>query len=81
MKSGAVSRMIQAIDSSSRIRITIAPSSPVRRALQLLVGGSLPERIEMKMTLSTPRMTSRNVSVTRASRPSEVRNASIGPPH
>src|SRR5262249_52308129 len=31
----------------------------------------------MKMTLSTPRTISRNVSVTRASRPSPVRNASI----
>src|SRR6185436_15450295 len=31
----------------------------------------------MKMTLSTPRTISRKVSVTRASKPSEVRNASI----
>ena len=39
--------------------------------------GSLPERIEMKMTLSTPSTISRNVSVTSASRPADVKNASI----
>ena len=33
--------------------------------------GSLPTRIEMKMTLSTPRTISRNVSVTSARRPSK----------
>ena len=49
----------------------------MRRALACCVAGSLPDRIEMKMTLSTPRMISRKVSVTSASRPSEVRNASI----
>ena len=32
VKSGAVSRTIQAIDISSTIRMTIAPSSPMRRA-------------------------------------------------
>ena len=37
----------------------------MRRAFGCCACGSLPERIEMKMTLSTPRMISRNVSVTR----------------
>ena len=52
-----------------------------RRAARclLIARGSLPDRIEMKMTLSTPRMISRKVSVTSASRPSEVRNASTAP--
>ena len=36
VKSGAVSRMIHAIDSSSTMRITIAASRPVRRACGLL---------------------------------------------
>src|SRR6185503_475084 len=46
-------------------------------AFGCVAGGSLPDRIEMKITLSTPSTISRNVSVTSASSPSEVRNASI----
>ena len=76
-KSGAVSRMIHAIDISSAIRMNIAASRPVRRARGWLSRGSLLERIEMKMTLSTPRTISRNVSVTSARRPADVKKASI----
>jgi hypothetical protein len=38
----------------------------MRRAAGCWGGGSLPERIEMKMMLSTPRTISRKVSVARA---------------
>ena len=77
LNSGIVSRMIQAIDKRRRIRMPIAASKPVRRARSCWARGNLPDRMEMKMTLSTPRMTSRKVSVTRASRPSELNNASM----
>ena len=41
VKSGAVSRMIQASDISSRMRMIIAAASPRRRALRLLAVGQL----------------------------------------
>ena len=59
------------------MRMTIAASRPVRRAFGWTLWGSLLERIEMKMTLSTPRTISRNVSVTSARRPAEVKKALI----
>ncbi len=75
VNSGAVSRMIQAID---RAGGSASPSRPAgRRAGFCCPPGSLPERIEMKMTLSTPRTISRNVNVTRARMPSVVKNASM----
>ncbi len=66
MKSGAVSLIIQASENSSPIRVTIAPSRPMRRARGCWSAGSFPDRIEMKMMLSTPRTISRNVSVASA---------------
>ena len=73
-KSGAVSRMIHAMDISSAMRMNIAASRPGAPGARLVArGGSLLDRIEMKMTLSTPRTISRNVSVTSARRPAEVR--------
>ena len=64
VKSGAVSRMIQAIDSSSS-DAHHHRGEQARCAARAACWscGSLPDRIEMKMTLSTPRITSRNVSV------------------
>ena len=50
---------------------------PDRPPAAAVAPGSLPTRIEIKMTLSTPRTTSRNVRVTSAIRPSAVRNASM----
>jgi hypothetical protein len=66
VKSGVVRRAIQAIENSSSTRVSIAPSSPIFRARFCWSGGSFPERIEMKMMLSTPRTISRKVSVARA---------------
>ncbi len=64
MNSGSVSLEIQTIDQSSPMRITIAAMRPTRRARFCCSFGSLPDRIEMKMTLSTPRTISRKVRVT-----------------
>src|SRR5512145_504520 len=63
---GVVSLLIHASENSSRTRVSIAASSPRRRARACWFAGSLPDRIEMKMTLSTPRTISRKVSVARA---------------
>jgi hypothetical protein len=76
-KSGAVSLMIQTTESKSRMRIPIAARSPIRRAGPCCDPGSLLDRIEMKMTLSTPSTISRNVSVMSASRLEEVKNVSM----
>ena len=78
VNSGSVSRMIHAIDSSSRIRMTIASIEPEPPRPRLLVlAGSLPARMLMKMMLSMPRTISSAVNVTRASRASAVRSSSI----
>jgi len=69
--------MTQTTESNSRMRIPIAAMSPIRRARPCCDPGSLLDRIEMKMTLSTPSTISRNVSVMSASRPEEVKNASM----
>ena len=61
--SGAVSRMIQVMESSSRMRVTNAPPSPSERARGCSVAGSFPARMEMKMTLSMPRTISSTVRV------------------
>ncbi len=55
------------------MRITIAAMRPTRRARFCCSFGSLADRIEMKMTLSTPRTISRNVRVTSAIRSSCMR--------
>jgi hypothetical protein len=49
----------------SRILVTSARPRPRVRALACCGRGSLPARIEMKMTLSIPRRISRKVNVTR----------------
>src|SRR3974390_1840480 len=67
------------MDTKSRTRIPIAPKSPTRRARPWGDDGSLLDRIEMKITLSTPSTISRNVSVMSAIRPEEVKNASMRP--
>src|SRR4029077_13637250 len=69
--------MIQTTESKSRMRVPIATTSPIRRAWLCRDSGSLLDRIEIKMTLSTPSTISRNVSVMSASRPEEVKNISI----
>ena len=63
VKNGAVSRMTQVMDSSSRIRVTMARPSPRIRALSRFSWGSLPTRMEMKMMLSMPSTISSAVSV------------------
>ena len=63
---GSVSRMIQDSENSSSTRVIMAPSRPMRRARGCCSGGSFPDRMEMKMMLSTPRTISRKVSVARA---------------
>src|SRR5687768_11589050 len=55
--------MIHASENNSSTRVTMAPSSPSRLAFACCSSGSFPERIEMKMMLSTPRTISRKVSV------------------
>jgi hypothetical protein len=62
---GAVSPMSHLIDSSRRIRVTSAKARPMVRARACWARGSLPARIEMKMTLSIPRTISRKLNVTR----------------
>jgi len=79
-KSGAVRRMIHASDRRSTNRVTIAPRSPSRRADRCCSLGSFPARMEMKITLSMPRTTSRAVSVTRAIQISGLVSQSIETP-
>src|ERR1700740_3747424 len=69
--------MIQTTENRRRIRVPIAARSPMRRARACCDPGSLLDKIEMKMTLSTPSTISRNVRVNRATRPEDVRNASM----
>ena len=78
VNSGSVSRMIHVSDKSSRMRMPIAAPRPSVRPRCCCSFGSFPTRIEMKMTLSTPRTTSRNVSVSSAISPSAVKKASMG---
>src|SRR4051812_31839019 len=69
--------MIQKMESKSRMRVPIAARSPIRRARPCCEDGSLLARIAMKITLSTPSTISKIVSVKSASRPDEVKNASM----
>jgi hypothetical protein len=66
VKSGAVSLTIHASESSSSTRMIIAIARPMVRAFFCCSIGSLPDRMEMKMTLSMPRTISRTVNVNRA---------------
>ena len=66
MNNGSVRRMIKLMESRSPTLDTIARSNPVRRAGRCCGSGSLADKIEMKITLSTPRTISRMVSVTSA---------------
>ncbi len=66
LKSGVVSLTIQASEASSAMRMNIASPRPTCRAFFCWAAGSLPARIEMKITLSTPSTISRNVRVTSA---------------
>ena len=66
VKSGAVSRTIQASESSSRMRVPMRQGQAQAPRARLLLGGSLPARMEMKMMLSMPRTISSSVSVARA---------------
>src|SRR5262245_16833483 len=72
--------MIQAIDNSNKMRMPIAASSPVRRARSCCDAGNLLDRIEMKMTLSTPSTISRNVRVTSARRPADMKKGEKSSP-
>ena len=53
MKSGAVSFINQEMLSRSKIRMTMARTNPVFRALSCCSGGNFPARIEMKMTFQS----------------------------
>ena len=66
VNSGEVRRMIQASDSSSRMRMIMARARPIVRPFWRCSAGSLPARIEMKMMLSIPRTISRAVNVINA---------------
>ncbi len=55
----------------------MASANPTWRARFCCPAGSLPARIEMKMTLSMPRTTSSTVSVTRAIQISGLVNQSM----
>ena len=68
VNSGSVSLMTQASENRSRIRVTIASSKPIAAPSAAAPWGSFPDRMEMKMMLSTPRTISRKVSVARAIR-------------
>ena len=70
VKSGATRLITHVSESSSTIRPNIASASPIVRAFFCWLSGSLPERIEMKTTLSMPSTISRIVSVRRATRAS-----------
>src|SRR5215510_1912662 len=63
VNSGFVSFTIQAMLKSNNTRVTNAPIKPSCRARACLSRGAVLLRIEMKMMLSTPRTTSRAVSV------------------
>jgi hypothetical protein len=67
-KSGEVSLITQDSENRRRMRVPIASSKPRRRADACLACGNRPDRMEMKMMLSTPRTISRKVSVARAIR-------------
>src|SRR5512139_2570455 len=75
--SGVVSRITQVMDSSSRMRVTMAKPSPSTRPLFRWCWGSLPTRMEMKMMLSMPRTISSAVSVTSAIHASGLVSQSI----
>ena len=72
VKSGAVSLTIQASENSRRIRVQHRAEQAEPPGPALLRRGSLPDRIEMKMMLSTPSTISRNVSVRNAIQVSRV---------
>src|SRR5437773_5537832 len=57
--------MIQASTASSAMRVPIAPTSPIRRALPCCAFGSFPAIIEMKMMLSMPSTISSSVNVSK----------------
>jgi hypothetical protein len=65
VNSGSVSRITQESEKSSRMRVIIASPRPMVRAFGCCSLGSLPERMEMKITLSMPRTTSSTVKVSR----------------
>ena len=66
MNHGSVSRMIQASENSSSDSRDHRAEQPEPTGAGLLAAGSLEDRIEMKMMLSTPRTISRKVSVAKA---------------
>ena len=66
LKSGSVSRVIQVMEKSSRMRVTMAAARPSRRADPCWASGSLPARIEMKTMLSMPRTISSAMRVANA---------------
>jgi hypothetical protein len=70
--SGEVSCITQVIDSSNRMRVTMAKPRPRRRPMLRCSGGRRPTRIEMKMMLSTPSTISSATRVMRAIQPSGV---------
>ena len=55
--------------SNSKMRVTSANVNPNLRALSRCESGNLPDKIEMKITLSMPKTISSNVSVNSATQP------------
>ncbi len=66
VNNGSVSLMIHVRENSRPIRMIIARPRPAVRAVPCFSRGSLPARMEMKMTLSMPRTISSTVRVSRA---------------
>ncbi|MNP47431.1 hypothetical protein D3C76_1414830 [compost metagenome] len=62
----AVRRITQVIDSSRRMRVTIASASPKNRVRGCMCLGMRPTRMEIMMMLSMPRTISRAVRVKNA---------------
>lgn len=62
----SVSRMIQVMESSNRMRVTIANANPKKRVRACMWGGIRPTRIAIMMMLSMPRTISRAVKVKNA---------------
>jgi hypothetical protein len=77
LNNGAVSPITQDSEKSNATRMINASDRPVIRARSRCSSGSLPDRIEMKMTLSTPRTTSRTSSVRKATQASGLSRRSI----
>ena len=69
--------MIQVIDSSRPMRVTIARARPKKRVRACMCGGMRPTRMAIMMMLSMPRTISRAVKVKKATQISGLVSHSI----